>query len=340
MDLFTQGLLGAGLAQTHARTHEARLATGIGFFAGLIADADILIQSSDDPLLTVEFHRHFTHSIFFIPFGAAVAAALLWLFIRKRITFPRLYLFCLLGYSLSGVLDALTSYGTHLLWPLSETRIAFNIISVVDPVFTLILLITVGYTFRRRTARVAGIGLFIATLYLLAGWAQQQRAESAILALAQSRGHHVERLLVKPTIGNLLLWRSVYENDSRLHVDAIRAGLLSEPHIYRGESIEKFVREKHLPQLPEDSVLAGDITRFTTFSDGLVALQPGQPEQPDLLVDIRYSSLPTSTAPLWAIEIDPAHPEQHARFQVFRSLSKEIRDEFMTMLTGRHPESE
>ena len=80
MDLLTQGLLGAALAQAGSKQQETRIATGVGFFAGLLADADILIQSDQDPLLTVEFHRHFTHSIFFVPFGALIAALILWFF--------------------------------------------------------------------------------------------------------------------------------------------------------------------------------------------------------------------------------------------------------------------
>ncbi|HRQ05077.1 MAG TPA: metal-dependent hydrolase [Nitrosomonas halophila] len=331
MDLLTQGLLGASLAQTRAHAHEARLATGVGFFAGLIADADILIQSTNDPLLNIEFHRHFSHSLFFIPLGAFIAAILLWPFVRKHMAFFRLYLFALLGYSLSGVLDALTSYGTHLLWPLSETRLAFNIISVIDPVFTLVLLIATVYAFKHRAAKFAGFGLAIASLYLLLGWTQLQRAETEALALAQARGHDVERLLVKPTLANLLLWRSVYESNDRFYVDAIRVGLLSEPKVYPGESIEKFDPAQYSRQLPETSVLAGDIARFTTFSDGFVALQQ---DSHDLLVDIRYSSLPTSTAPLWAIAMDPARPQQHAQFQVFRDIPKAVREQFLAMLWG------
>lgn len=64
MDLLTQGLLGASMAQSGAKHDETRIAAGVGFFAGVIADADILIQSENDPLLNIEFHRHFTHSIF------------------------------------------------------------------------------------------------------------------------------------------------------------------------------------------------------------------------------------------------------------------------------------
>lgn len=335
MDLLTQGLLGANLALTRAQTHEIRLATGTGFFAGMIADADVLIQSEQDPLLTIEFHRHFSHSLFFVPFGALIAAVLLWPLLRKRLVFSRLYLFCLLGYSLSGVLDALTSYGTHLLWPLSETRVALNIISVVDPVFTLILLVAVIAAFRKKTATHAIFGLIIAGLYLLIGYAQLQRAELTTLAIAQLRNHKVERLLVKPTLGNLLLWRSIYEYDGRFYVDAVRVGFFAKPAIYPGESVEKFVKANYLDHSAMKSTLAGDIDRFSVFSDGFVALQ--QSVQRDLLVDVRYSSLPNGIMPLWAIEMDLARPDQHAQFRVFRSLSKTLREEFIALLTGSKP---
>lgn len=332
MDLLTQGLLGANLAVTRARKNEIGLATGVGFFAGMVADADILIQSEQDPLLTIEFHRHFTHSLFFVPFGALIAAVLLWPFLRKRLVFSRLYLFCLLGYSLSGVLDALTSYGTHLLWPLVENRLAFNIISVIDPVFTGILLIAAIMAFRKKSVTHAVLGLIFAGVYLLVGYMQLQRAELMTLAIAQSRHHEIERMLVKPTLGNLILWRSIYEHDGRFYVDAVRVGFFSEPLVYSGESVEKFIKTRYSDRLPENSVLAGDIDRFNKFSDNFIALQSGER---DLLVDVRYSSLPNSIAPLWAIEMNLEQPEQHAQFRVFRSMSKPLREEFMALLMGK-----
>lgn len=154
MDILTQGLLGGVLAQSVAKKEETKLATFVGVIAGLIADADIFIYSSNDPLLNIEFHRHFTHSLFFIPIGAAIAVALLWPFLRKRLSTGRLYLYSLLGYSMSGVLDACTSYGTHLLWPFSDERIAFNIISIIDPVFTLLLLITLLFSLRLKRKKL------------------------------------------------------------------------------------------------------------------------------------------------------------------------------------------
>lgn len=227
MDILTQGLLGAALAQSVAKPNEARLATAVGFLSGLLADADALIRSSHDPLLTLEYHRHFTHSIFFVPIGGLIAALLLWPFFRHRLRFGRLYVFALLGYSLSGFLDACTSYGTHLLWPLSDTRIAWSIISIVDPVFTLTLLAAAAYALLKRTPRAAHVGLGLAGVYLLVGWAQLQRAETFAEELAEARGHSIERLVVKPTLGNLVLWRSIYRNADTFHIDAVRVGMTS-----------------------------------------------------------------------------------------------------------------
>ncbi|SEG13074.1 metal-dependent hydrolase [Nitrosomonas ureae] len=333
MDLITQGLLGATMAQSGARQQETRMATGIGFLAGIAADADILIQSENDPLLNIEFHRHFTHSLFFVPLGALIVALLLWPFLRKHLPFARLYLFTFLGYYLSGVLDAFTSYGTHLLWPLSDERMALSIISVVDPVFTLILLAAGVMAYRKYNHNAARVGLLLAAIYLSFGWMQLQRAETVAESMIAARGQQAEQLLVKPTLANLLLWRSIYEFEGKLYVDAIRVGLFSEPRIYAGESIKKFVLERDLSTLPSSSVLAQDVARFSHFSAGLLAIRP---EQPNVLVDVRYSNLPMTLAPLWGIEINPEQPDQHAKYMLYRDSSRATREKFITLLLGGH----
>ena len=179
MDILTQGVLGGVMAQSFAGKHEKKMATLAGVAAGILADADILIRSSSDPLLNIEYHRHFSHSLFFIPVGAALAMLLLWPFMRRHLSAKRLYVFCLAGYSMSGVLDACTSYGTHLFWPFTDERVAFNIISIVDPVFTLILLLALILGLRLPQRQVAAAGLLLCTVYLGLGFVQLQRAEQA-----------------------------------------------------------------------------------------------------------------------------------------------------------------
>ena len=329
MDVLTQGLVGGVLAQSLARKNEKKIATLVGVLAGLLADADILIRSSSDPLLNIEYHRHFTHSLVFIPLGAAIAMLLLWPFVRRHLSARRLYLFSLAGYSMSGVLDAFTSYGTHLFWPFSDERVALNIISIVDPVFTLILLVTLLTGLRLGYRKVAYAGLVLSMMYLGMGFVQLQRAEHLAEDLRDKRGHLAMQSMVKPTLANLVLWRSVYIHEDRIHVDAIRVGLFDAGRVIEGESVALFSFDRDLPQLDESSVLYRDIVRFWSFSDGYVALDP---VQTNVLGDIRYSMLPVSARPLWGIVIDPDRPQVHADYRFFRDSSPSVRETFLNLL--------
>lgn len=331
MDIVTQGLLGAVVAQSAARPSQARLAAAVGFIAGLLADADIFIRSPDDPLLVLEYHRQFTHSLLFVPIGGLIAAVLLWPFLRRRINFWQLYPLAVLGYLPSGLLDACTSYGTQLFWPVSEARIAWNLIAVVDPLFSGVLIIALGWGLLKSTPLPARLGLGIAVLYLLVGLVQRERVENLITTFAESRGQRIERLEAKPTLGNIILWRTIYETNGRFYVNAVRAGVFSKPRIYPGNSIEDFSPER-LDGLKTGSVLAQDIDRFTDFSDGYIIQHPNQP---CILGDIRYAMLPTQLIPLWGIELDLARQNQHVRFRTFRHLDEATRRAFLDMLLGR-----
>ena len=331
MDIFTQALLGGVLAQSVSNRSDKKIATVVGMSAGLLADADILISSSTDPLLNLEYHRHFSHSLLFIPLGALIAFLLLLPFLRNKLSLKRLYLYCFIGYSMSGLLDACTSYGTHLLWPFSDERIAWNVISIIDPIFSLILLISLLIGLRIRSSREIVVGILLALLYLGFGVIQKHRVETIANDLILQKGHVSIKQIVKPTIGNLILWRHVYAYDGRLYVNAIRAGIFSEPKVYDGNSVKLVSLDKHFPGLDVESALYSDIKRFILFSDGYVAFDPSQP---NVLGDIRYSMLPTSVRPLWGIVIDPEFPQQHASYEFFRNNTKQNRSQFFQMLFG------
>ena len=80
MDPITQGALGAAVAQAALFNQDKKRAYIAGGLAGMAADLDILIRSSQDPLLSLIYHRNFTHSLFFIPFGALLVALALLMF--------------------------------------------------------------------------------------------------------------------------------------------------------------------------------------------------------------------------------------------------------------------
>lgn len=332
MDLLTQGLLGSALAISIAKPEEIKKAGLIGLIAGLAADVDFFIRSNSDPLLNLEFHRHFTHSLFFIPVAALIISLLLWPLWRKHLSWKRIFLFSLAGYLLSGLLDASTSYGTRLFWPLSDERISFNIISIIDPIFTLLLLSGVLLTLKKAKQIYTWSFLVLASSYLSLGWWQHQQVELLSHQLAKQRGHDIQQLLVKPTLGNLFLWRSVYLHHNNYYVDAIRLNPVSgRSNIYTGSNIQRFHAGQHDLNLPADSVLQTDIKRFSSFTSDYLALHP---QQQNTIIDVRYANLPNSVLPLWGIQFNPEKPDTHASYHLYRDASKQTRQTFLSMLFG------
>lgn len=331
MDLLTQGLVGAAMAQSAGVRHEARMATGVGFVAGMSPDIDTLIRSADDPLLFLDFHRHFTHALVLVPAIAVVVALILWPFAKAHLPFKRLYLYALCGTLLAGILDACTSYGTMLLWPFFSERVAWSVVSIFDPVVTGALAVGVIAGLRWRTRRPALVAVSLVAMYLGLGAIQHHRASLASEALAASRGHVPERAVVKPTIGNLLLWRSLYVYDDHVYADGVRLAPLRAPQIYAGQSAKLLSAD----QARDDerlSRLGTSLPRFLHFADGLLV---GHPQRPDMVGDARFAMLPTSLRPLWGIVPAAGDVDYSAEFVTDRALSKDERKRFIDMLLGR-----
>ncbi len=331
MDPISQGAVGAGLAQSSSNGREIRRAALLGCLAGMAPDLDILIRSSTDPLLFLEYHRQFTHALLFVPMGALLAALVLHPLLAGGLPFRRSYLYCMLGYGTHGLLDACTSYGTLLLWPFSDARFAWNNVSVIDPLFTVPLLGCVIAGVARRKPAYAAWGMAWAVAYLALGQLQQGRVEAAAAELAAARGHGVERFSVKPGFGNLLVWKAVYETDTQVYVDAVRAGV--SMRIYPGTSAPRLDVERHLPWLVRDSQQARDLQRFRWFSQGYLAMHPTIAAR---VIDVRYSVVPNEIEPLWGIQLDPDKPEDaHVVWIASRRASPEQRARLWQMVLGR-----
>ena len=163
MDPLTQTALGALVAQACARRDRQGRAALAGGLGGMLPDADVLIRSASDPLLFLEYHRHFTHALAFVPVGALVAGTLAWLLGRGRWAWRELWLYAALGWLTHGPLDACTSYGTHLAWPFDEGRVAWGLIAIIDPLFTVPLLVGVGLGLSGRRLRRAWLVVALAT---------------------------------------------------------------------------------------------------------------------------------------------------------------------------------
>ena len=328
MDPVTHGLVGAAASQSISDKNKMRAAALTGAAAAMLADLDIFIDLPSNPLLNIEIHRQFTHSFIFIPVGALVATLLLWWVMKKYLTLKEIYLYSLAGYATAGILDAFTSYGTQLLWPFLETRFAWNIISVVDPIVTggLILLITLAL-WKRNKAFVWGSWAWL-IFFLLFGWVQKERGKTAAMEFAELQGHQAEQLVVKPTIGNQILWRTNYIYEEIIYTNAVRAGLFSGIKIYEGESAPLIIPHKDFSDY-KNTTLYNDLLRFSRLSEGYLVRHP---ENPKIIGDGRYSMLPTSMIPLWGVEADTSNTDRHVPFLYFRDTSEAVRQEFLDML--------
>ena len=302
MDPLSQGVIGAVAAQQKTTKNHFVIATILGFLSGMAADLDIFIRSSNDPLLYLEFHRQFTHSLIFIPIGGYLCAIFFYyLFLRnKDITFKQTYIYSTLGYATHGLLDSCTTYGTQLLWPFTDDRVAWNTISIIDPLFTIPLLSLIIIAVIKKKKVISYLALSWVIFYSIFGLIQKERAEAIGNGLANSRGHDLVNVVAKPSFANLIVWKIIYTTKDSYYIDAVRLGLGED--VIEGVKIDKLNIQKSFPWLDLKSQQARDIERFRWFSNGYLALSETHPNR---IIDIRYSMLPNEGHGLWGIELRP-----------------------------------
>lgn len=290
MDPLTHALAGATLAWAATGARLGRRAMVIGAAGALLPDVDVFIRSAADPLLAIEHHRGFTHSLLFVPAGGIVAAMPFAARIDKRWA----ALAGMLAYASHALLDAATTYGTQLFWPFSRHRVGLDVISIIDPVFTLIVLTGVLAAFASRR-RIAVIALALAIAWLAMGFVQRERATAAQMRIAAHRNDPVQRAAVFPTIGNTLVWRSIYAApNGTLRIDRIRVPWLGSATYAPVTMVPLIARE----QLRGDARLLRDFDRFAWFSDGWVARAPAEPA---VIGDARYSLRDDRYEPVWGV---------------------------------------
>ena len=333
MDPLSQGVLGGSASLSVANRAHIVKAISCGVLAGMAPDLDAFIRSDQDPLLYLEYHRQFTHALIFIPFGALICALILWASFARKLPFSRVYLYCLVGYATHGLLDSCTTYGTQLFWPFSNARVAWHTVSIIDPLFTVPLVLLVILGALKRSKHLGRIALLWALTYLAIGAWQGHRAEMFGRQLASSRGHAPARLEAKPSFANILVWKIIYQVDGYYYVDAVHLGL--QTTFYAGKSIPRLDVAKDLPWLDHNSQQARDIERFRWFSNDYLALST---EHPNFIIDMRYSLLPNQVTGMWGIKLFPYKTSnEHVEFIWNRRTTREDTQSLLNMVLGRPP---
>jgi inner membrane protein len=223
VDSLTQAVLGAAVGEATLGRKVGRKALGWGALAGTLPDLDIIAYPFLDPVGELVFHRGPTHALLFAPLVAPLLGYVVWRLYRARSSpaadvgwrgWTTLFFWGLFTHPL---LDTLTVYGTQLFRPFSDLPAAVPALFIIDPLFTLPLIVAVigGLLVRdaERRWRFAVAGLVLSTLY--AGWALgvKTHVERVVAANLDALGIEAASVLTSPAPFQTVLWNVVVDVD-------------------------------------------------------------------------------------------------------------------------------
>jgi inner membrane protein len=215
MDSLTHIALGAAVGTAVLGRRVGPRAALWGALCSTLPDLDVLVAHGD-PLRDFTLHRAHSHSLLWLTLASPAVA---WLISRLErrggAPFRQWLLLAWLALIAHPLLDAFTVYGTQLLLPFSDYPVGLGSIFIIDPLYTLPLIVgtSAALWLRVRDPTRAGrwnaAGLVASTLYL--GWtvAAQSHIEGIVNRTVASSTLADRRVLVTPTPFNSLLWRAV-----------------------------------------------------------------------------------------------------------------------------------
>lgn len=231
MDSLTQAVLGAGISGAMLGRFHGRKTLLAGAVLASLPDMDVLIDYGD-PISGMIHHRGFSHSLFVLT-GLAVLLTVAWRRWRPSQEYGAgrlLATLCLILLT-HPLLDAFTSYGTQLWWPLRPTPTSWSSIFIIDPFYTVPLLVGV------LVAAIAGIGgrtqralvwvLGASTIYLALSLVAKTTIEQRASRILEKDGIRALAVFSTPEPFNILLWRVVARTADDHYVELI-SGLLDD----------------------------------------------------------------------------------------------------------------
>ncbi|MEP2777428.1 MAG: metal-dependent hydrolase [Luteolibacter sp.] len=226
MDSITQAALGAAVGEAILGKKLGNRAIAWGLLFGTLPDLDVIASPLLDTAGRLAFHRGASHSLLVMVIASFLLAkplAKLWK--REKISPASAGCFVFLVWSTHVLIDCFTVYGTSVLWPFSETRVAFNNIFIIDPLYTLPLVASLTWlAFHRskkqlpKRRRILKWGLGLSTGYIAITLGLKFLVSAAFDADLARRNITYQRRMEAPTPFNTLLWRSVVDRGDELWV--------------------------------------------------------------------------------------------------------------------------
>ena len=209
MDSLTQIVLGAAVGEAVLGKKVGNKAMLYGAIAGTIPDFDTFASHFTDTVTALEIHRGFTHSIVFSVVFAPIFG---WLVSRweKTASWKNWSWLFFWGFLTHPLLDAHTTWGTQLFWPL-DLRLAYKNIFVIDPLYTLPFLVFVILAMRKKRTspkrrKLNNLGLIISSAYMLLTLILKGITYQKFTDALQQQNIQYSEIETKPSPFNTILW--------------------------------------------------------------------------------------------------------------------------------------
>jgi inner membrane protein len=292
------------------------------------------------------YHRSLTHALWFGPVVGPAIAYGVWRWYQRTYDAaapdaashpgaPRMLrewiLVLVIAIATHPLLDWFTSYGTQLLWPFSDHRFALDAISIIDPIYTLILLAALLLGRRlaarlgrggdaRAQAKVCAGALLLTTGYLLYGWWLNGRAADLARRDLEDLGIKSAEISAYPTLLQLYLRRVVTRTP-----EVIRVGKIStwapRPVAWRSILVPQDPRVEAARATPRGRL-------FAWFAMGQTSARVVETGTKALveIEDLRYATATDATEGLWGIRaaLPPEGPPEEWIQYYERSLPRPI----------------
>jgi inner membrane protein len=121
------------------------------------------------------------------------------------------------------LLDSCTNYGTMIFYPLSDMRVAWRTIFIIDPLYTLPLLAgSIAVLFMAKTSlkrrRTAIVALSLSTFYLLLTMLNKINVNHIVEDNLKAQNISHQKYMTSPTFFNNLLWSVVVKGEEQYYV--------------------------------------------------------------------------------------------------------------------------
>ncbi|MFD2166338.1 metal-dependent hydrolase [Thalassotalea euphylliae] len=217
MDSLTQFTLGAAVGEAVLGKKIGNKAMLWGGICGTIPDLDVFIPMGN-AVADFTYHRSFSHSLFVL---ALLTPLVAWLAMKihkqPEGMKQRWWVMVYLVFATHVLLDSFTAYGTQIFWPISSTPISWSTIFIIDPLYTVPLLIGLFAILIKRTMgteRWNLWGLGISSAYLCWTVGAKIYVDDQIHKGLEAQGVTNYSLFSTPAPFNTLLWRGIAKTET------------------------------------------------------------------------------------------------------------------------------